>query len=428
MSSGEISKLADVTADVVNKILEENKKRQDTIKEQTKEEEYTIEKEPTKEERLSGIYNELNSSEIALFKQLPKVDSEDLDNHYSDSFGNSKHDQQRKYNEMAKLLSNKSVEKVESLYEENIYGGMGEAPKGKIDYVEIEEVEKTMNEQKNIKTPEQSSEKTPEINLEKEMEEHSKEINDFVDTEVINENDSSTNLTKEELEGILNDHFKRIEDVLHDYEDKNIDADTFKSKLQSLTNHVKDNARSLFSKVKHKTTQPIKDLKNYSRNKIDSFMNKTNDKLKQISNSIDNKFQNNEVTPVKEINTEMNYKQKIEQTLRNDPELFKKALAVTQINSIKKHLESSKDTLEQLNEVKKDDIMEQNKIDDMKRQLTSHIDGMEKELNTLEKSHDPKQTIDNINEQTKGQEKEHENKNEQSKDKAPAKKEEVMER
>lgn len=285
MSSEEMSKLVDVTADILNKIIEEDKRQTNIIKD------------TTKEERLNGVYNKLNSNEISLFKQLANVNREGLDNFYSDSFGNKRHEEQEKYNQMAKLHSKESVEKVEYLYKENIYDGMDKTPDGKISYSDIENVEKNMYEQTNFHDAEKSIEEQPEFNLEKET------------------------------------------------------------------------------------------------------------------------------------NNEMNYKQKIEQTLRDNSELFKKALAVTQIYSMKKHLESSKDILDKLNAIKKDDPIEQHKIDDMKLQLTTHVKGMEQELNSLEKSHNPEQTMDSINAKTENQERE--NNNEKPNDKVPAntkKQEKNMER
>lgn len=275
------------------------------------------------------------------------------------------------------------------------------------------------------KETEKQTEKETEIDLEKEVEEQTNDMNEFIDNEVLNENDTTTYLTKEELEGVLNDHFKRIEDVLHDYENQNIDADTFKDKLKDLTNHVKNNARTMFNKVKHKTTKPIRDLKTYSRNKIDGFMNKTNAKLKEISNKIDQKQTEKEVSHNTE--KEKSLEDKIEQTLRNDPELFKQTLAVTQINAMRNHLDESKINLEKLNEMNHDDPTQQYKINDMKLQLGNHIDGMEKELKNLEQSHNPEKTMENLNEQTQEQEEERKEEKEFSKEKKPAK-EEVLER
>lgn len=433
MSTAEIDKVTSVASDIVNKMLEEEKKQIENSKVFSKEEE------------LSDISNELNKEEFDLFKQRGKVSSEGLDNAYSDSFGGRKHKEQKKYSEMVKTLSDESVNKVETLYEENIYGGMGDAPKeqmhhaelSEIDYAEISKIDEKINKYKNIQTPE--------IDLEKEVESHSKDMNDFIENEVVNEKENISYLTEDELNGILNEHFEKVEAVLHEYEGNNINADTFKDKLQSLSNHVKENARSSFKKVINKTTQPVKDLKRNATNKIDGFINKVNDKLKDMTQKIDEKINNKETEinkdhtnfntdESKEItNTQPSYEKKIEKTLRNDPDLFKKIVAVTQINAMKNHLEKSKDSLSQLNEINKDDEVEQYKVNDMKKQLTNHIDGMEKELYDLEQSHHPEQTMEELNEQSKEQDKEseneQENEKEQSKDKdSKIEREEVMER
>lgn len=76
--------------------------------------------------------------------------------------------------------------------------------------------------------------------------------------------------------------------------------------------------------------------------------------------------------------------------------------------------------------------MEQYKINDMKAQLSNHINSMDKELNELEKSHNPEQTMQKVQDQTMEQEKEHDKNEDQSRDKVenekPKEKEQVMER
>src|SRR5699024_7598642 len=121
------------------------------------------------------------------------------------------------------------------------------------------------------------------LNIEREIEKHSKELNDFIDRNVTNEIDNSSLLTMNELEGILNDHFKRVEAVLHDYNNQNIDADTFKNKLESLTNHVKSNTRLQFPNAKKTNTKSITNLKKHAKNKINKFVKNINSHLQNTS-------------------------------------------------------------------------------------------------------------------------------------------------
>lgn len=76
-----------------------------------------------KVEQLKNVYKELNSSEIDLFKQKAEEENESLDNHFSDSFGNSRYEEKEKYEEMKNTLSKESVNKVEKKYEENKFLG-----------------------------------------------------------------------------------------------------------------------------------------------------------------------------------------------------------------------------------------------------------------------------------------------------------------
>src|SRR5699024_5300487 len=47
------------------------------------------------------------------------------------------------------------------------------------------------------------------IEINNALNEHQQELDNFIDNEVINEKENTTNLTKEEVEGMLSDHFKR---------------------------------------------------------------------------------------------------------------------------------------------------------------------------------------------------------------------------
>src|SRR5699024_2959355 len=73
------------------------------------------------------------------------------------------------------------------------------------------------------------------IEINNALNEHQQELDNFIDNEVINEKENTTNLTKEEVEGMLSDHFKRVEELLDQHNENDIDADTFKGKLNDLT-------------------------------------------------------------------------------------------------------------------------------------------------------------------------------------------------
>lgn len=228
------------------------------------------------------------------------------------------------------------------------------------------------------------------------LEENKDEMNQFIEKEVVNEKEGTTNLTKEQVEGMLNDHFKQVESLLDEYNEKNLDADTFKDKLKNLTNHIKKSAKEKFSSIKHKTTKPIRDLKSYSRNRINSFMNRFNDKLKDVSHNIDNKFDQQQSPE----------RQKIENTLKSNPNLFKEVALATQLHEIDKHIEKSNAKLTEINELSSDNPSEKEKIEEAQKGLSDHINNMESEKEKLEQNVDKEQTINNVNEQSEEQEQE----------------------
>ena len=247
-------------------------------------------------------------------------------------------------------------------------------------------------------------------------------------------------LSEREIEPLLQDEFKKIEALVNQKSLDNINVDHFKNKLEGL-------AKEFDKKISPKRS-PIKSIKNamgkakhgtkaYAQDKINKFINKMNSKIKEMSNQIDRKFndgqsstsQKNEGAE-KQKTEELTYKEKMENTLRNDPDLFKSAVTATQIKSMQNHIEESKNRLNQLETINKDDPMEQYKINDMKAKLSNHIDSMGRELNELEKSHNPEQTMDKVNKQT--MENEHEKNEDRTRDEPkhekPKQKEHVMER
>src|SRR5690625_3764603 len=258
--------------------------------------------------------------------------------------------------------------------------------------------------------------------------ENQKEIlNEFIDNEVTDEKEQTTNLSKEELEGMLNDHFKKVEAALDDFENKNIDADTFKDKLNSLSNHIKANARSKFKTVKTATVKPVKDLKTYAKNKINKFMGNINDRLKNMSAALDKKTGNteNENNKTQEVNREetryttnqKGYEQKIENALNNNPDLLKSVLAYSQIKSMNNHIDLSKERLSQLENMDVQSAEEEQKLNDMKLKFQGHINEMESEVNDIQQSYNPEKTSEKLQEATK----EHDTENEQNNDKKETK-------
>lgn len=258
-----------------------------------------------------------------------------------------------------------------------------------------QDAKQILDQTNNEHTHDQS--KKNEINLEKEIENHSKELNDFINDEVINEKENTTNLTKEEVEGMLNDHFKRVEELLDQHNENDIDADTFKSKLNDLTKHIKTAAKQKFKSIKHSTTKPVKDLKTYAKNRINKFMNQFNEKLKNASHNIDKKFNDeHEVTSKSE-----HSKQKIEQTLKENPSLFKEVALMSQLHEIDKHLDKSNQKLDQLNQLEFNDPAEQQKLEETKGKLNSHVNTMHNEKEKLEQHVNKEQTLESFNEQVK---------------------------
>src|SRR5699024_10835880 len=172
------------------------------------------------------------------------------------------------------------------------------------------------------------------LNIEREIEKHSKELNDFIDRNVTNEIDNSSLLTMNELEGILNDHFKRVEAVLHDYNNQNIDADTFKNKLESLTNHVKSNTRLQFPNAKKTNTKSITNLKKHAKNKINKFVKNINSHLQNTS---------------------------LDRIINDHME------------TLSKHIQESEMELNKLNNLNANNPKDQHKLNELKNKLSSHI-------------------------------------------------------
>jgi hypothetical protein len=229
------------------------------------------------------------------------------------------------------------------------------------------------------------------------LEEHSKELNDFIENEVTNEEENKTYLTKDELEGMLNEHFSRIHDVLHDYEGQNIDADTFKGHLNGLVGHVKNNTRKKFKSISHTSTKPIRELKSYARSRINQFMDGINERLKRMSSSIEKNLKEDKNVSKETINDKQSYKQKIENTLRNDPQLLKEVATITRLNAISKHLDSTRDKIKELDNLEVKTPEDQAKISGMKDKLNNHAKEIQNEVNELSKSHSQEQTLDKIN-------------------------------
>lgn len=451
----EVEKISSTVAEVVNKILEEARKERNLqVQNQSKdieqeqdrdreEVEHLIDKLQDKtqlidyakeyEHYTDADYEKDIEDEVEKYlNEEYELLSEDAMYHNNEELLESKLKEQE--NEIRNMVNKQVqerknlVEKLPDLYKEQeslvkeLQGKMQSLDKKDPVYQDAKQLLGQLEQTNELSNREN---KSNEIDLEKEIDNHSKDLNNFIDNEVTNEKENITFLTKDELEGILNDHFKRVEATLHDYENKNIDADTFKNKLQSLTNHVKNNARSQFSKAKNVTVKPVKDLKNYAKNRINKFINSINDRLKKISASLDKKTNEQDKnydknTNVVQMDTKLTYKEKIENTLRNDPDLLKQAIALTKINAMRTHIQDSEKSLEQLNNLVKNNPTEQNKVNELRDQMKTHINEMKNDLNNIEKQYSPQKFNEQINEKV-----EQEQENEPTK---TTEQEEVMER
>ncbi|MFS7492638.1 DUF3801 domain-containing protein [Carnobacterium maltaromaticum] len=85
----------------------------------------------SKEEHFEYIFNQLNSDEKELFKQLNDKNIESLDNAFAEA-GYSKNTESIAYNKLKDSMAVDSIKKVENLYEKHIYSGSGSAPENKI--------------------------------------------------------------------------------------------------------------------------------------------------------------------------------------------------------------------------------------------------------------------------------------------------------
>lgn len=257
--------------------------------------------------------------------------------------------------------------------------------------------DKKINNELNNESQEPEKQQEENIDINNTIDGNKEELNNFIDNEVTNEEENVTYLTKSDVEGILNEYFSRIEDVLHDYNEQNIDADTFKDHLNGLVGHVKTNARAKFKAISHASTKPIRELKSYAKSRVNQFMDGINERLKKASASIDNKLKDEKISTKEKENTQEGYKQKIENALKNDPQLLKEVATITRLNAISKHLSSTREKINELDKLEAKSPEDQAKISKMKDKLNSHAKEIQNEVNELTKSHSQEQTLDKIN-------------------------------
>lgn len=207
--------------------------------------------------------------------------------------------------------------------------------------------------EKNIETEEREAveqDDSGDVNNQSEQEKTSDERDHSLDEE-----QPDNRLSKAEIDPLLQDEFKKIEAMVNQKSLDDINVNDFKNKLQSMAKEFDKKTspkRSPIKTVKNSMGKVKEGTKAYAFDKINKFINKMNDKVKEMSNQIDRTFNNDQSSnnqsnqqQEKEASVNLTYKDKIENTLRNDPDFFKSAVAATQIRSMQNHIEESKERL-----------------------------------------------------------------------------------
>lgn len=436
MSSGEADKIMDVASEIAMRIFQTKKREQERQSQESEQDNELIYNEMPNETEHNQSIDDIerdrqSQNEILDVEEDNEMNYGEVNNNermVSDHINSVPPSEA--YEEALVVLENSGLSdnKVEWENEELISNLHKVDPQAQVDFLHLKKInsehELSLREQSESINNDVSKEKIHEV-----LESHKEDLNNFIDNEVTNEKENTTNLSKEELEGMLNDHFKKVEAALHNFENKNIDADTFKDKLNSLTNHIKASARSKFHNVKRATVKPVKDLNSYAKNRINQFMNNMNDRLKSMSATLDKKTGNIESKEDQQQETKQNetqytvhqkgYEQKIEKALNNNPDLLKSVLSYSQVKSMSNHIDSSKERLGKLDNMNVETPEDEQKINDVKQKFQGHINEMESEVKNIEQSYNLEKTSNQLQEATK--ENENEAQHEQSNDKKETK-------
>ncbi|WP_144497041.1 hypothetical protein [Bacillus pumilus] len=236
-------------------------------------------------EMFEKIKPQLNPNEMELFVQLNKANAEAINNQFKVK---RPVEEYAKYDNLKKSYPVESVDKVETLYYQNIEGShdighllkrdSGSGPKVQSTDVEIY-ISKELENAKEVSGPNKSDVSVDQI--------HEK-IKEFE-----NENTSPLPLTEDVL-AQLDAKIEKIEELLENFhsalENPKVTDSGTKEEFQKLIDQLKNVFKTLVQEIKGSITNKVDGVKNDFNSLITNKVQSINDKFKALSDSIDAKF------------------------------------------------------------------------------------------------------------------------------------------
>ncbi|TCP24458.1 hypothetical protein EV207_12518 [Scopulibacillus darangshiensis] len=238
------------------------------------------------------------------------------------------------------------------------------------------------------------------------LEDHKKDLSDVIDNEVVGDNSNQSYVSKDELEGMLDEHLLKVQALLEDYNKKENKGNIsdIKVSLKELVNNFKQSIKDKFTQSKSATQDSIQKVKNHSKDKIKESLSNINETIKTFSKKVDDKLNlnanKNPVVKNDSVNHELlntSYAQKVKAALGNDKSLYMKAFTAYNIHALEKNILSFKEKLNELNVLEKENPSDQITIKELKNEITDNITNTEKRLEKLTQSVSVERTLDDIN-------------------------------
>ncbi|QNP18294.1 hypothetical protein H9S87_18595 (plasmid) [Bacillus pumilus] len=236
-------------------------------------------------EMFEKIKPELKPNEMELFVQLNKANAEVRKNQFREK---RPVEEFVKYDNLKKSYPVESVDKVETLYYQNIEGSHDIGHLLKRDSGSGPKVQSTDVEIYLTKESENTKEVSDPIKSYVTVDQIQEKINDFE-----NENRSALPLTDDVLLE-LDTKIEKIEELLENFhsalEDPKITDAGTKEEFQKLIDQLKNVFKTLVQEIKDSITNKVDGVKNDFNSLITDKVQSINDKFKALSNSIDAKF------------------------------------------------------------------------------------------------------------------------------------------
>ena len=115
---------------------------------------------------------------------------------------------------------------------------------------------------------------------------HKNELSDVINKEIVGDDNGKSYINVNDLKGILDSHFEKVESLLERYQEQRLSGKTFSKSF----NDLKNNLVNLINDFKEKIIENINEAKEKITNKIESTKDNVNENINDVKKEARNKI------------------------------------------------------------------------------------------------------------------------------------------